>query len=236
MRALMFADWCVLRGYLPQYAAPILVISAVVGLGGSAVGGSPVGPEVLLASMTCFSAMFTMYCMMGCFGVDGQGGWERGRLELLPVTAPDVVRARYLVVLCVAAASIVLGAVVGAACTAAVAVFNGVAVELALPAEALTATVGMLCAFAVLISLQMVVFFVLGLERGRAVALLPVVLLCLLAFEPVRDALTPAIEAVGGLLAEAPWPATCAAFVVAAAVVFAASMAISCRAYSAREL
>ena len=231
MRALMYADWCAAkRGFVRNLVVALLVVVPIVF---SANEGGELSPGVLVATMVVI--MIVYYNLFGLFAPDEQNGWERVRLTL-PVSARQVVRARYAFIAAMGAASAVLAVLVGKLSELALLASGGALnVPRGLGVIALAACVTVLSMMA-LLSLELPIVFRFGMTKGRIAFAIPFILSMLVAFEPVRK-LFQDVGDVFLLLSEALGSPTLAIVAAAAAVValYLLSMRLSEHLYAARD-
>lgn len=234
MRALMFSDWCVVKKYLAHYLLTSLVI------GGFTAMGNASDPAAMVITMTCCMCYTScLFIMFALFGADDRGEWARGRLELLPIGRADVVKARYAIMALAITATMAAGLVASLGLALVMSLANGSdAKQLGLlfapePASAFLATIASL--FAIL-AIQMPLVFSLGVERGKIIAIVPLLLIALLGFEQLRR---PIIAVAGNLAAAAatlPTPAVALGILGTAAAAYLVSTFVSTRLYARREL
>ena len=227
MRALMFSDWCVVKKYLAHYLLTSLVI------GGFTAMGNASDPAAMVITMTCCMCYTScLFIMFALFGADDRGEWARGCLELLPIGRADVVKARYAIMALAVAATMAAGLVASLGLALVMSLVNGSdAKQLGLlfapePASAFLATIASL--FAIL-AIQMPLVFSLGVERGKIIAIVPLLLIALLGFEQLRR---PIIAVAGNLAAAAaalPTPAVALGILGAAAAILGASARLDCQ-------
>lgn len=210
MGALVYADWCATRKLLPQYLALGVIVSACVvfgatqGAGGAQAGAVPAEmADVVIASCAgCLFFMLSYFLLFAAFGSDELNGWEAGRLASLPVTARQVVDARYAFVGLVFLAVLVLAVPVSCAILWVVGLLRG-APALLLPTPAAAAALaGVTGVLLVVSSVQMAVIFAVGLQRARPVTMLPFFLTMLLLVPPVRDAASAVVNWAAAVASE----------------------------------
>jgi hypothetical protein len=238
VKALLFSDWCTLKGVAKSYPAPALVIAAVA----TFAGIQDVEPVASAIAMHVHSSivsvglmMFSFFGFFSLFGNDEREGWEAVRLSL-PVTRRTVVRARYLALLIlfgiVAVAVNLVGLVMGAVTSFALHGQIGF-----MPLSEGVLLTGLFCmVYLVYLGLTTPIVFKMGISKARIYFSLPFMLCLLLTFEPVKDTLQQiplSLDEVSHLLGS-PLLLLALGLVVAAAI-YGASMLVSERIYAARD-
>lgn len=246
MRALLYADWCTTRKLLPQYLLLGMVVSACVaigamqGVGSEAPGAAAVPAEMADVTITacagCLFFMLSYFVLFAAFGADELNGWEGGRLASLPVSRGQAVAARYAFVGLVFAGMLVLAVPASVAVLWVASLLRG-APALVLPtpmtAAGLAGVTGVLLVIA---SVQMAVIFAVGLQRARAVTMLPFFLTMLLLVPPVRDAAGAVAGWAASLASEGSGALLGLVLLGAGAVCVAASLRVSQAVYARRDL
>ena len=238
MKALLFSDWCTLKGVAKSYPAPALVIAAVATFAGIQ-NVEPVADAIALhvhsSIVSVGLMMFSFFGFFSLFGNDEREGWEAVRLSL-PVTRRTVVRARYLALLIlfgiVAVAVNLVGLVMGAITAL---VLNG-QVGFMPFSEGVLLT-GIFCmVYLVYLGLTTPVVFKMGISKARIYFSLPFMLCLLFTFEPVKDAMQQLPVSLGQISAIFGSPLLLLALgLVVAAAIYGASMLVSERIYEARD-
>ena len=230
MRALLYADWCLLRNTIVRYLGVCMII--VIPIVGMTNADASAAPGVMAASM--FTAMLSFYAMLGLFGSDEQGDWEQMRLAL-PVTPRLVVRERYAFLVLASLAIALTGTVVGMLTNTILTAFAALTV----PRGVLEVAGGALGAAVIALAylaLMMPYVFKVGMTKARITFSLPFMLCLLLNVGPVRDVVMGLGNALQRLEASLGSPAPIfAAIVVATAVLYVVSMRISERIYARRD-
>ena len=169
------------------------------------------------------------------FGNDEREGWEAVRLAL-PVTRRTVVRSRYLALVIlfgiVAVVVNLVGIIMGAG--TALALYGQIGF---MPLDEGALLTGLfLAVYLIYLGLTTPVVFKMGLSKARIYFSMPFMLCLLFTFDPVKDALAGIASSLNlsPQLLENPLPLLLPALAVAVAV-FAASMLVSERIYSARD-
>lgn len=238
MKALLFSDWCTLKGVARNYPAPALVIALVATFAGIQ-NVEPVADALALhvhsSIVSVGLMMFSFFGFFSLFGNDEREGWEAVRLSL-PVTRRTVVRSRYLalvILFCLVAVVVNLVGLVMGAVTALL--LQGQPGFMPL-GEGVLLTGVFLVVYLVYLGLTTPVVFRMGISKARIYFSLPFMLCLLFTLDPVKERLQrlplrldEISQAVGSAL-----PLLAAALVVAAAV-FGASMLVSERIYEARD-
>lgn len=102
MKTMVLSDFVVMRRNLVQLVVTCFIVTVVIALAMNStlavVGG-------------CFGAMIPLLCLFSVASYDELNGWQAYRLAL-PVSRRDVMAGRYLSVLAVTVASVLLGALV----------------------------------------------------------------------------------------------------------------------------
>ena len=230
MKALIYSDWCAVRGMLARILVlcPIIMVPLMVLVGDG--GEEDIG--VMAACMIVMMAAF--YIMLAVFGADEQGDWEQMRLSL-PVTSRDVVRARYAFVALASLATALVGAALGVIIGGLISLFMASGTPsnvLAVVGASLGSATGALA----YLSLLMPVTFKMGLAKARIFFSLPFFLIMLLNVEPVGDAVRGMVARLD-LMSDAlgsPAPLVIAGALVAG-VLYAISLVVSERLYAARD-
>lgn len=234
--ALAFADWCALRRWVARYLLVAAVASGCVVLGTSGAAGPTDGGSLCAAgaSMACTMCVYTI--VMALFGADEANGWQAMRLDMLPVTRDDAVRARYLVVAGFAVLATLACSLLGAGEVLLVGALRGVAFQLP-PAGELLAVTALTSALVLAVAgLVMVAFFSMPANMARLVAMLPF-MACLLLLAPgVGDGLSHAVESVVAAASALPPAAQVGLAVAACLAVYLAGMLASMALYRRREL
>ena len=232
MKALLFSDWCTLKGVSRNYPAPALIIALVAtfaGIQNVEPLADAIAMHVHSSIVTVGLMMFSFFGFFSLFGNDEREGWEAVRLAL-PVTRRTVVRSRYL-------ALVILFGIVAV-------VVNLVGVALALygqigfmPLDEGALLTGLfLAVYLIYLGLTTPIVFKMGLSKARIYFSIPFMLCLLFTFDPVKDALAGIASSLNlsPQLLENPLPLLLPALAVAVAV-FAASMLLSERIYGARD-
>lgn len=234
MRALLYADWCVIRRYLAQYTGIAMAISAFIGFGTGGVG--PAGASLTMAaSAACLVVMLGYFFLYALFGADEQNGWEGARLSSLPVTPAQVVTARFALMGTAYAVLLVAGLPLSMLVTWVVTLAGGSPVLVVPDGEVLLALAGSAGAALVLSCVQMAVLFAVGMQRGRAASLLPFLLVMALNIPPVGEAARRLASWAASAASGASPAVIGLACVAGVAAVFAACLAVTRRVYARRE-
>ena len=238
MKALLFSDWCTLKGVAKSYPVPALIIALVAtyaGIQSVEPLASAIAAHVHNSIVTVGLMMFSFFGFFSLFGNDEREGWEAVRLAL-PVTRRTVVRARYL-------ALIILFGMVAVVINLVAAVM-GAGTALALCGQIGFISLGegalltglFLAVYLLYLGLTTPIVFKMGLSKARIYFSLPFMLCLLFTIDPVKDALAGIASSLNlsPKMLETPLPLLLPALAVAA-VVFGVSMLVSERIYGARD-
>lgn len=238
MKALLFSDWCTLKGVSRNYPAPALIIALVAtyaGVQNVEPLADAIAMHVHTSIVTVGLMMFSFFGFFSLFGNDEREGWEAVRLAL-PVTRRTVVRSRYLALVIlfgiVAVVVNLVGVIMGAG--TALALYGQIGF---MPLDEGALLTGLfLAVYLIYLGLTTPVVFKMGLSKARIYFSIPFMLCLLFTFDPVKDALADVARflRLTPELLENPLPLLLPALVVAVAV-FAASMLVSERIYGARD-
>lgn len=235
MKALLYADWCQLRKALPQTLATSFVVAIVVSMG--SIGDEDITASVMVVVAT-ISALTGFFMLFSLFTLDETGNWQEARLVALPITSEKIVSARFammgLLQLVIALVSPIL-ATLGILLSR---LFFSSAQGLVVPDFAAVAPGALAIALvlATIYALEMIPLFAEGLQKGRGVALVPFVLMMLLALPGVKDVVQAAIDAVTPVVSAAPAWLLAIGSVAAAVAVWLVALKISQALYARREL
>lgn len=233
----MYVDLCVARKYAAQYLVIGLMVSSCTLVGILSSSDEVQAGTYAIASAVAFLVMVGYFMLYAFFGADEMGGWQQGRAASLPVTARQVVQARFLVMALVYAVVLVLSVPAGMLITLVVSLLKGqAAIALALDANTLFALAAVACAALVMAGVQMAFLFALGMQRARAATFLPLLLIMLLVVPGVGDALKTAVAGAAEALAGVPVMALAAVFVAVAAAAYLACLRVAETLYARREL
>ena len=237
MKALIYVDLCVARKYAAQYLLIGLMVSSCTLIGMLTSADVMQVDAYIVASGAAFLVMIGYFMLYAFFGADEMGGWQQGRAASLPVTARQVVQARFLVVTVVYAVVLVLAVPAGMLITLVVSLLKGQAVPVfALDANTLLALAAVAGIALVMAGVQMAFLFALGMQRARAATFLPLLLIMLLIVPGVSDALKGAVAAAAETVAGMPVVALAAALVAVAAAAYLACLKVAETLYARREL
>lgn len=238
MKALLFSDWCTLKGVSRNYPAPAMIIALVAtfaGIQDVEPLADAIAMHVHASIVTVGLMMFSFFGFFSLFGNDEREGWDAVRLAL-PVTRHTVVRSRYLALIIlfgiVAVVVNLVGMVMGAG--TALALYGHIGFISLSEGALLTGL--FLAVYLIYIGLTAPIVFKMGISKARVYFSVPFMLCLLFTFEPVKDALAGMAQFLGLTpeLLESPLPMLAPALVVGAAV-FAGSMLVSERIYGARD-
>ena len=238
MKALLFSDWCTLKGVSRNYPAPALIIALVAtfaGIQNVEPLADAIAMHVHSSIVTVGLMMFSFFGFFSLFGNDEREGWEAVRLAL-PVTRRTVVRSRYLALVIlfgiVAVVVNLVGVIMGAG--TALALYGQIGF---MPLDEGALLTGLfLAVYLIYLGLTTPIVFKMGLSKARIYFSIPFMLCLLFTFDPVKDALAGIASSLNlsPQLLENPLPLLLPALAVAVAV-FAASMLLSERIYGARD-
>ena len=234
--ALAFADWCALRRWIARYLLVAAVASGCMAFATSGTAGPADGASLCAegASMACAMCVYTI--VMALFGADEANGWQAMRLDMLPVTRDDAVRARYLVVAGCAALTALVCSLLGAGEVLLVGAIRGIAFQLP-PAGVLLAVTTLTSALVLAVAgLAMVAFFSMPANMARLVAMLPFMACLLLLVPGVGDGLSVAVGSVVAAVSALPLAAQVGLGVAACLAVYLVGMLASMALYRRREL
>lgn len=231
MRALMYADWIVIRRTFLRYLlVTLLVMTPIVTMSND---DGELSAGVAVAAMSV--AMITIYLAIGLFGADEANGWEQVRLTL-PTTARQVVRSRYALAAIVTGAVVVIGTALGALVQMIIPLFHGTVMAPRGIAVIGLSALGTGIVSLGLLALEMPIIYHLGIAKGRMAITLPFMLCLLVTIEPVRNALLSVLEGLEGVAGSLGSPALLfAGGIVVVALLFLGSMRLSERLYAARD-
>lgn len=231
MRALLYADWCVVKSTIGRLLLVCLLVASPMVLMSQEDPQEASG--IIVATLLVMMTLF--YACIDLFGMDETFDWEQVRLAL-PTTPRQVVRARYAFVALTALVATILGTVLGGLVELLLAqgrVPAGMTAPLELAQGAMVASVLGLASLAPI----MPIAYRLGIRKGRMFFALPFFLTMLLNVEAVRIAVSSLVERVLHLVEALGSPAPLyAAGAVLALGLYLASMLLSERLYAAREL
>ena len=236
MRALMYVDFQLAKKQLSRglllavFFALMIMVTSI--MGGSGEGLSEGLDQIQASVMMMVTLMMGMMLMFGVFGPDEAGGWPETRLSL-PVTKREVVRARYALMVLLAVVTAVFG---GIGClvveVAGRIVGNGASSGLS-PLLAVGFMALSACVLMLFFSIFMPIVFRWGITTARYSLMLFWLIPVVCTIGPVRDFL----DGLAGDLGALPSPIYLAVgFCVVSIVLYLASMILSERLYSSREL
>jgi len=238
MKALLFSDWCTLKGVSRNYPGPAIIVALVAtfaGIQSVEPVASAIATHVHASIVSVGLMMFSFFGYFALFGNDEREGWEAVRLAL-PVTRRTVVRSRYLALILlfgmVAVVVNLIGVIMGAG--TALALYGQVG--FVSPSEGALLTGLFLVVYLGYLGLTTPIVFKMGLSKARIYFSLPFMLCLLFTLDPVKEALqrTPiSLSDVSGSPSSL-FPLLAVGLVVAFAI-FGASMLVSERIYEARD-
>lgn len=231
MRALIYADWIIVRKTILRYLGfALLIVSPIVVM---ANGGEEFAPGTSAAVMCV--AMVTFYLTIGLFSTDETNDWELVRLTL-PTTARQVVRSRYVFTTLVLAVMAVLGTVVGILVEWAIPLLHGV---LTVPRGGLViglSALGACIMLMVFLAIEMPIMFWKGMTKARMAFSIPMLLPLLLTIEPARNAIMSFADKLEDLEKALGTPVPIFIAIAAiACLLYLGSMLLSERLYAARD-
>lgn len=238
MKALLFSDWCTLRGVSRNYPAPAMIVALVAtfaGIQSVEPVANAIATHVHASIVSVGLMMFSFFGYFSLFGNDEREGWEAVRLAL-PVTRRTVVRSRYLALILlfgmVSVAVNLIGVIMGAG--TALALYGQVGF-VSLPEGALLTGL-FLVVYLGYLGLTTPIVFKMGLSKARIYFSLPFMLCLLFTLDPVKEALqrTPiSLDEISGSPSSL-LPLLAVGLVVALAI-YGTSMLVSERIYEARD-
>ena len=238
MKALLFTDWCTLKGMSRNYPAPALII-ALVAIVAGIQDVEPVADAIAMHVHTSVVSvglmMISFFGFFALFGNDEREGWEAVRLAL-PVSRRTVVRSRYLALV------ILFGMV--ATIVNLVALVGGAGAALALQgqlgfmplSEGVLLTGLFLVVYLVYLGITTPIVFKMGLSKARIYFSLPFMLCLVFTLDPVKEAAMQIVDRLG-VTADtlgSPLPLLAGALLVACCI-YGASLLMSERIYEARD-
>ena len=232
MKAMLLADFAVMRKYQPQQVAIALVVGTFVGI----MTESPYIPLTVVCVSVAFSLIFSLLAL------DERNGWESYRLAL-PLSRRSIMQGRYASILIIAFEALALGFVPVAVLTATGVVMPDIPKLGAMAASFDVQAFALLVAASLALTLVMfAITLPLNARFGmtKAVRYVPLVLACaimiLFGVSAVTDT-APTIFAEIDAFASTPEGAliTTAATCLAGLVVYTASYVLSIRFYEKRE-
>lgn len=238
MKALLFSDWCTLKGVSRNYPAPAMIVALVAtfaGIQSVEPVANAIATHVHASIVSVGLMMFSFFGYFSLFGNDEREGWEAVRLAL-PVTRRTVVRSRYLALILlfgmVSVAVNLIGVIMGAG--TALALYGQVGF-VSLPEGALLTGL-FLVVYLGYLGLTTPIVFKMGLSKARIYFSLPFMLCLLFTLDPVKEALqrTPiSLDEISGSPSSL-LPLLAVGLVVALAI-YGTSMLVSERIYEARD-
>ena len=231
MRALMYADWTVLRRTFLRYLLVTLFVMTPIVAMGSGEGEVAAGTAVAALSVT----MMSIYMAISLFGFDETNGWEQFRLTL-PTSARQVVRSRYALAALMVAGTVVLGTVLGMLIQWIIPLLHG---TVAAPRESVIivlTSLGTALVVIAFLAIEMPIVFKLGISKARMAFTVPFLLCLLINVEPVRNAIIPVLESLEAFACSLGSPAPLfAGAAVIVALLYLASMRVSESIYASRD-
>lgn len=238
MKALLFSDWCTLKGIAKSYPIPALVVAVVATAAGiqdvEPLAGA-VATHVHSSIVSVGLMMFSFFGFFSLFGNDEREGWEAVRLSL-PVTRRTVVRARYLALVILFALVAVVVNLVGIVAGAGTALALHGQVGFMSPVEVMLLTGLFAVVYLLYLGLTTPVVFKMGISKARIYFSLPFMLCLLFTIEPVKERLQQlplSLEEISASMGSPIIPLL--ATLAVAAAVFGASMLVSERIYAQRD-
>ena len=237
MNALMFVDFQLAKKQF-RYGLLLAVLFSVMIMASSLFGSA--GEEVresiadLQAPIMAMVALMTgMMLMFGVFGADESGGWPETRLSL-PVTKREVVTARYALMAITGAIVTAIGAIASAVVgMIAASILEGSAATMMTPIEVIVVAIVIAATLLFFFAIEIPIIFRYGITAARyslaAFWLIPVAV----TIPPVRSFLDMVIMRLDAISNYVP---ITVGFIVFVALLYFASMMLSVRIYSNREL
>lgn len=230
MKALLFSDWCTVRGTLARILIVCLIVTSPMVFMTSTEGAT--APGVFAASVITILIVF--YAMLGLFGSDEQLGWEEARLAL-PFTKRQVVRARYAFLALMALASAMVGTLAGIA-TDLLLSATGMLIVPRSALEVAGAATGIATGGLAYLGIVMPLVFKMGMSRSRMFFSVAFLLPLLFNVGPVRQVAAGALNWLEATSVAIGSPAPLAlAYAALCTVAYLVSMLISERIYAARD-
>lgn len=202
MKALLYADWCVLRGIgkrAPIPALAIVAVAALAPLADSAGNARELASAINASIMPMSIMMLTFLGFFALFGSDERQGWEAARLSLSP-SRGSVVAARYAIIAAWALVLTVAGFVLSMAVCALATTILCHSVAFPDPVEVLTVGGTFFAACLAYLSITTPIVVKMGLAKGRLYFSIPFMLCMLFMTDPVREAATSVANGINGIV------------------------------------
>ncbi len=225
MRNAVICDLRTLLPFLPSVGVSVALVCAFLTFGGGA-----------LSAVGSVCAMTLLLCMFSLWGYDDQNGWGRFRATL-PLSRREVVAGRYLAVLALGLAGVVLGVAMSMAFQAVVALMP-MAVHpdtYGLPDLLASSVASMACGL-VICSVAMPFCVKYGAIRGARIFACAVAVAASFAIAAGMNLVGPEVLAGVGAWVDANVAACVAIATAVAAAAYAASCVVSLRFYEAKDL
>lgn len=230
MGALLFSDWCTVRGTFGRVLVACLLIACPLTLMTTTEG--EVAPGIFPATIVTIIIVF--YAMLGLFGADEQLGWEGARLAL-PFTTRLVVRARYAFLALCTLASALMGLLSGIVANALLPAASSLGMPQATLQVAGTVA-GVATGGLAYLGLFMPIIFKVGISKSRMFFSAALLLPLLFNIEPVRQAVWGVIGWLQAMSAAVGSPIPLVlAWLALCVTLYLASMLVSERLYAARD-
>lgn len=237
MKALLFADLCTIRKSIGQYMVSVVLICGIVTFTSFNASLDPEGAAGVVQGniMSIAPLMFAFYAFFALFGQDEHEGWESVRLSM-PFTRWQIVASRYVMMLIIIAALLVVFGLLAAVITAIVTMVRFGAVTL-MPVEAVAAAIVLCLAVSLIyLAIEIPIFFKMGFMKARLYFTLPFFACMLFMLEPVQKIAESVAGRVLGFVASigSPLPLVIGAIALALAL-YALSSRVSLNVYRTRE-
>lgn len=237
MKALLYSDWCIVKGVARQYPVVALAVAFIAAVGGVSsvdANATALASHIHTTVVASGVMMISFFGFFAFFGNDEREGWEALRLSL-PVTRRTVVRSRYVSLLAWILILEVLinlvGMVIGL--IAALATY-GTLGFLPLNEVAMLSTL-IMGVYLLYLAIEIPIFFKKGLTAARLYFSLPFLACMLFSLEPVQKAATNIAGHLMKLTDTFGIPLLLATGMVIAFAAYYASMLVSERIYARRD-
>ncbi len=237
MKALLYSDWCIVKGVARQYPVVALAVAFIATVGGiSSVdpNATALASHIHTTVVASGVMMVSFFGFFAFFGNDEREGWEAMRLSL-PVTRRTVVRSRYVSLLAwilllevlVNLAGLLIGLIAAYA-------MHGAPGFLPLNEVVLLSALTM-AAYLLYLSIEIPIFFKKGLTAARMYFSLPFFACMLFSLEPVQKVANTVAGHLSKLTTAAGMPLLLMAGMAIAFAAYYVSMLVSERIYGARD-
>ncbi|RVU97249.1 ABC-2 transporter permease [Coriobacteriales bacterium OH1046] len=238
MKAILFADLVTLKKSPKQYLLSIGIMCAI--FTATALFDDEMDAEQIVGffqgSITGMStAMSSFFAFFQLFGMDEQAGWQSVRLSL-PIARRDIVVSRYMILAAMLVVMLAGSLLLATALTTVITQVAFGSVTTMPASDILALAIVYFAAFLTYLTIELPLFFRMGLSKARGYFTLPFMACMLFMLKPVQEFAgkvgTQLMGVVGAI--GSPWPLILGA-AAAALVLYALSGLISLRLYSTRE-